>query len=55
MASETSSQLDALCVDSRARTGGTPRAVFSADVTGLSHTILITGPGNPLVETLALC
>lgn len=53
MASETSSQLDVLCVDSRARTGGTLRAVFAADVTGLSHTILITDPGNPSVETLA--
>lgn len=30
------------------------RAKFSADVAGLSHTILMNGPGNPALETSAL-
>lgn len=34
---------------------GTLEAKFSADVTRSSHTILINEPGNPAVETLALC
>lgn len=33
----------------------TLQATFSADVTGLSHMILINGPGNPAMETSALC
>lgn len=33
----------------------TLQAKFSADVTRFSHTIFINGPGNPAVETSALC
>ena len=33
----------------------TLQATFSADVTGFRHMILINGPGNPAMETSALC